>query len=422
MSQQAGAVSHLGKRGLFAISAIIFLDAVGLGVIQPVLPFVIANLGGSALAISLAITVYALGIVVFAPLLGMVGDRLGRFPVLLGTLLAQAASYGGMMLSHSLPMLLGFRALGGAAASNDSIAQSIVTEGLETKDYAKALATLGAVRNVGTIAGPVLGGFVAAASPSQALRLTLALGLVLALGTLLLTAVTLLPGLKDRSRHGRTPAAGRKGVSLKGARTGLARSVKLGLVLTGLMAAPTTLLYAITAPYTRDVFGWGPVQIGMTLAICTAVVVASRLYIVPSLTERLGPRLGLSLMAMIASAGLGAALLSSTGPLFLAAYAVFAAGCSGGLIFASAIVAIASQDQARGQAMGWNQACFALSMMISAPAFGFLYDRFGLKTPFFAGLALMLAAAIFGWLWVSREPRIHVAAGPADLEADSSNR
>ena len=94
----------------------IFLDALGIGLIVPVLPRLIGEL---AVTRDLQTTWYgaimlSYGVMQFlsAPLLGALSDRIGRRPVLLGGILGLGLMFAVPAFSTSLWFILGSRILG----------------------------------------------------------------------------------------------------------------------------------------------------------------------------------------------------------------------------------------------------------------------------------------------------------------------
>ena len=106
----------------------IFLDALGIGLIVPVLPRLIGEL---AVTRDLQTTWYgaimlSYGVMQFlsAPLLGALSDRIGRRPVLLGGILGLGLMFAVPAFSTSLWFILGSRILGGMLSANMTVAQA----------------------------------------------------------------------------------------------------------------------------------------------------------------------------------------------------------------------------------------------------------------------------------------------------------
>ncbi|MFT2603169.1 MFS transporter, partial [Escherichia coli] len=87
---------------------ITLLDAMGIGLIMPVLPTLLREFIASediANHFGVLLALYALMQVIFAPLLGKMSDRFGRRPVLLLSLIGASLDYLLLAFSSALWML-----------------------------------------------------------------------------------------------------------------------------------------------------------------------------------------------------------------------------------------------------------------------------------------------------------------------------
>jgi MFS transporter, DHA1 family, tetracycline resistance protein len=90
---------------LFLMGLTVFIDITGFGLVLPLLPFWAQRLGADAFVIGLITTTYALAQFLFTPLFGALSDRFGRRPVILISLLVEAAAFAMTALAGTLPML-----------------------------------------------------------------------------------------------------------------------------------------------------------------------------------------------------------------------------------------------------------------------------------------------------------------------------
>lgn len=153
------------RHALTFILIVVLLDAVGFGIILPVMPKLIMGL--SDIDLSQASTVggwlmftYAIMQFFFAPILGNLGDRYGRRPVLLFSLAALGIDYLFMAFSQTLLWLFLGRVIAGIASSTFSIAYAYVTDITEENERAQKFGMIGAAFGGGFILGPVIGGFL----------------------------------------------------------------------------------------------------------------------------------------------------------------------------------------------------------------------------------------------------------------------
>jgi DHA1 family tetracycline resistance protein-like MFS transporter len=148
-------------RPLVIIFATIVLDAVGTGLIFPILPGLLQDVTHSdnvATYIGILTALYAAMQFVFAPVLGSLSDRLGRRPVLLISLAGAAVNYLFLAFAPSLWLLLLGRAIAGLTSANVSVASAYITDISREDQRARRFGLLNAMFGVGFIIGPVLGG------------------------------------------------------------------------------------------------------------------------------------------------------------------------------------------------------------------------------------------------------------------------
>lgn len=140
---------------------IIFIDAIGLGLIMPVLPSLlgeflptetIPNHYGVLLAL------YAVMQVVFAPILGKISDAFGRRPVLLITLIGATLDYLFLAFSSSLWMLYIGRIISGITGATSAVSASIIADTTTTDERTKWFGRMGASYGLGLMIGPIIGG------------------------------------------------------------------------------------------------------------------------------------------------------------------------------------------------------------------------------------------------------------------------
>ena len=109
------------------------LDAIGIGIIFPVMPDLIREVTGKSLSEaalwggSLA-TSFAVMQVLFGPLIGALSDRFGRRPVLLLSVLIMALDYLVMAVAHTIWLLLAARVIAGITAATYSTATAYVAD------------------------------------------------------------------------------------------------------------------------------------------------------------------------------------------------------------------------------------------------------------------------------------------------------
>ncbi len=176
---------------LIVIFSAIGLDAVGIGLIFPILPRlieVVTHAHDVVPYIGVLTALYAVMQFICSPVLGALSDRLGRRPVLLISLAGAAVNYVIMAFAPSLWLLFIRRAIAGLTSANISVATAYITDISPEDTRAKRFGLFNAMFGIGFILGPVLGGVLG----DYWLRLPFIAAAILNAGNLLL-ALFILP-------------------------------------------------------------------------------------------------------------------------------------------------------------------------------------------------------------------------------------
>lgn len=151
------------------VLACVFLDALGIGLVVPVLPRLIGTLSETrdlqtwwygAIMLS-----YGLMQFLSAPVLGTLSDRIGRRPVLLGGILGLGIMFAVPAFSTSLLLILLSRVIGGALSANMAVAQAYAADITKGDDKVAAFGRIGASFAIGFVLGPAIGGIFGESDP-----------------------------------------------------------------------------------------------------------------------------------------------------------------------------------------------------------------------------------------------------------------
>lgn len=253
---------HLRPR-LGFILACIFLDALGVGLIVPVLPRLIGTLTQTPDAQTLwygALMVsYGLMQFVSSPILGALSDRIGRRPVLLGGIFGLGLMFAVPALSSNLWLILASRIAGGMLSANMAVAQAYIADVTQAGDRASGFGKIGAVFGIGFVIGPALGGMLGSHDPT--LPFTVAACVCL---FNFLYGVFVLPEslVKKETR----PMSLRLNNPFSSIAALLEVAENRLFVLTLLLASVTTALTQCTwALYTEYRYGFTPLEIGLSV-------------------------------------------------------------------------------------------------------------------------------------------------------------
>lgn len=248
-------------RSLVVIYLAIVLDAVGIGLVFPILPSLLGEFtqaGNVASYIGIMAALYATMQFVFAPVLGSLSDRLGRRPVLLISLAGAAINYLFLAAAPNLWLLLLGRAIAGITSANVSVATAYITDISAEDQRARRFGLLNAMFGAGFIIGPVLGG----ALGDYWLRLPFIAAALLNACNLLL-ALFVLP-------ESRTPSRDRIDLSalnpLRPLRWAFSMKQLTPIILIFFLFSATGEAYGVCwALWGGDTFQWNGLWIGLSL-------------------------------------------------------------------------------------------------------------------------------------------------------------
>lgn len=381
--------------------ATMFLDAVGIGLVYPVMPDLIEGLSGGAVGEAalwggVLATAYALMQFLGAPLLGALSDRFGRRPILLGSLAFMTLDYAFSALAGSIWVLLALRLLAGVSAATIATCNAALADVTPPESRARAFGLLSAAFLLGFVLGPVLGGVLGEIGP----RAPFWAAATLAAGNLLLGTLTLPETVPSGGRPFALARANPFGALRSVARLGGSSRLLLVILLhdLGIVAYVTVWAY-----WGKAAFGWSPLLIGLSLAAYGLGGAIVQGWLMPYYLRWLGER-GTVLWGLVADV------------LFLVAFALLPPTALGGLLaillcpfsalpeatmpaIQARLSRLAPQD-AQGETLGVAAAARSLAAVLGPVAMTATFAwGAGQAPPLFGvayllGAALMLAAAL----------------------------
>ena len=152
------------------VCLVVFLDAVGISLVIPVMPTLITTLSDVSLSRAASVSgqllfTYALIRFFASPLLGALSDRFGRRPVLLMALGGYATDYFIMALAPTLGFLFVARLISGMFGATYTAAHAAIADLSDSGSRARRFGIAGAAAGIGFVVGPVIGGILGDISP-----------------------------------------------------------------------------------------------------------------------------------------------------------------------------------------------------------------------------------------------------------------
>jgi len=269
--------------------AAVAIDVIGFGIVNPVLPTLITRLTHEGLASAARISGWMLAVFAITqffagPVLGNLGDRFGRRPVLLSAMVAFAIDYSLMALAPTIGWLFLGRAIAGITGATFGAVGAVIADVTEPDRRAINYGYLSAAMGIGFIVGPALGGLAGTLGPRAPFWLASGLAIANALTMYLFLPETL--RLEDRR-----PFALRDAHVIGAFRPLFAAGNAAPLILACFLYQVGVIVYPSTwAFWTKIRFGWTDMQIGMSLATVGALQLMVQLCITDRAIRFLGER------------------------------------------------------------------------------------------------------------------------------------
>ena len=375
------------------------LDAMGIGLVLPVMPALIQEISSKSMSDAalwggLLTTSYAAMQFLCGPFLGNLSDRFGRRPVLIVSLVFMGLDYFIMAIAPSLLLLFIARVFSGITGATYSTAAAYLSDTSVKGERSANFGYIGGAFGVGFILGPLIGGLVA--------EFGIRMPFIVAGGLALINAVFgwfVLPETLalNKRRKFEWSRANPFSALLRIRNLPIIGSIMLVVLL---YSTANNVYPSIWSFYTIEKFGWEPKMVALSLAaygISSAVI---QVAILGLMIKRFGIELTAILGMVISIATLifltftGSPLIIFLGMPITALGAVVGPALQG-------MMADRVDDDAQGELQGVFASVLAISAILSPLVMSFTFQQFTKENTFyylpgapFAAAALLTAIAL----------------------------
>lgn len=396
--------------GLGLLFFIILLDLMGIGIMNPIFPFIATRIGLDPAAVTLVIAIYPIASFVAAPLWGRLSDERGRRPILMISQAGAVASYLVLAFADNVWLLILSRFVGGICAGNIAAAYAYITDVTTNENRAKGMGLIGAALSLGFIIGPVVGGLLAGGDAANANFTLVALfcagmNFLALMGTIVFLPESLKPEIREKIRQRPRMSRWQQFAKIR-ARTGLLLlfMAVLAFGTGGSVFESTFALWAMRA------MELGPREVGLALSFAGVIMVTMQMLIIGRLAKRFGEMALVTAGCFFYAAGLLLVAYCDSWPQLLLAQVFLPIGLAVFNPSASSLVSKQAADTERGVVMGFYASWGSLARG-AGPLFSGSLLALSLKAPYFYGVAAMIVTLALIFFVRAKEPPPAAGAG-----------
>ena len=370
------------RRNLLILTFILFVVMLGYGIIIPILPFYINDMGAGGSELGLLVASYAVMRLVCGPIWGRLSDRLGRKPILLIGIMGYAVTMVWFGLATQLWMLFAARILSGVLSSATApTTMAYISDSTPEKERGGGMGMLGAAGGVGTILGPALGGLLASQSLSTPFFIAAGMSMLA-----LLLAWRFLPNSLPSGQR-QKPDKGKGLVDVRAWIGAVHSPMGILFLLTFISVSGLMIFASVFGLYALERFGFGPQDVGVMLMALGLVSAIAQGLLAGPLTRRWGDEAVVRGALLATALSFGLMLLANNYGTIMLSTAFF------GLATVLQVPALTSLTSKRvvvpqGEAMGLSNSFISLGRIVGPLLAGFVFD-INLRLPYLIGSAFM---------------------------------
>jgi DHA1 family tetracycline resistance protein-like MFS transporter len=379
---------------LVVVALVLFVNALGSGLILPLLPFFAIHLGASPIVIGLLIATLPLFATLSGPPLGALSDRYGRKPILVLSVAGTLAGFLLLGVAQTLPLVFLARIVDGASAGNTATARAAIADITSRQARAAGIGVAFAMESLGLVLGPVLGGVFAQYGLGTSAFVAAGIAAVC-----LLLAAFAFPETRAAARVSTSPR-GTFGLGAVGAvaRTPLVRTLVLVIFAVQLLIM---MMWGTLALYANDLFGFGGTEMGYVSAFAAATGILAQAGLLRLLLRITADTV--ILLGALLSMAVGLLLLAASGgPLMLlGGVGLLAASFNVAMPTAMSFVSRVSSEDEQGGVIGLASGAINLAAVLGPIVAGGLF-AISARGSYAAAAVLALAMLALATRGVSR--------------------
>jgi predicted MFS family arabinose efflux permease len=373
------------NKNLIVIAVIAIVNALGYGIIIPVLYSYTQKFGLSDFQNGLLFSIYSVFQFLSTPLIGRLSDKYGRKPLLLLSIAGTAVSFFMMAAAPSALFLFIARALDGITAGNLPVASAVISDTTKPEDRAKGFGIIGASFGFGFIFGPA----IAALTLGFGITVPFLVAGIVSIGAFILTAIM----LPETNKHLGEVAKGKVFDFIKLIKSVTDEDIGLTLIVSLLYSAAFFMYIYAIQPFSVKMLHLTTTQISINFTVFGIAGLIAQAVIIPKIVAFIGDRKALisSLLATTVTFFSLFLVRNEIVFLFVAVFHSLANSFVAPLV--QTLLSKETDAKSQGSILGLNASYVSIGMILG-PLLGGLLATVSIPFPLVGGSVACLICAI----------------------------
>jgi MFS family permease len=379
------------NRNLAIIALVAIVNALGYGIIIPILYSYSQKFGLSDFQNGLLFALFSVCQFISTPIIGRLSDKYGRKPLLAISLAGTAISFFTMAFAPSAIFLFLARALDGLTAGNLPVAQAVISDTTDAKDRAKGFGLIGAAFGFGFIFGPA----ISALTVGYGTHVPFIIAGMVTLVAVFMTTFVLPETNKQMGKVKKGKLFDFKKLVNSIFEPAIGKTLAISLIYS---TAFSLFIYGYQ-PFTVKILKLTPTEIAGVFTAIGVIGLIAQVALIPKVVAAVGDKkalLGALTVTILTFLGMG---LTVSLPLFMLFIVINAFANSFVMPMLSTLLSKEVDALSQGSVQGLNASYMSVGQIIG-PVIGGIVATYSLSAPFLLASLLSVMCVYFGYLIV----------------------
>lgn len=372
------------KKLFFTLGLIAVVDALGYGIIIPVIYSYSQKYGLTDFQNGFLFALYSLCAFIATPIIGRLSDKFGRRKLLVISITGTAISFFMAAFAPTAIFLFIARALDGITAGNIPVINAVVTDVTDHKNRAKGFSIIGAAYGFGFVVGPAIAAF--------SLRFGMHVPFVIAGIISALAAVLAFFLIPETNTHLGITAKTKLFDFKKMAVSAFDKNIGLTLIISLIYNLSWAMFIFAYQPTAVKVRHLTPSNIAEIFTVVGVVGLITQGFLVPRVIRKFGEKRPFLIALVASSCALLALYFRTSDPVFIAILLCYIIANAFINTLITTILSLETDVKSQGEVLGIN-ASYASIGNIFGPIFGGFLASTILSLPFIAASTMSLVCA-----------------------------